>query len=224
MRSPLRLTWLATGAILLLVPFALLAVLVVGRVGWLHGADLDVTVALHGFALRHPWWVDAMTWWSLVFHPNVWRVAALGLVIWLARRNRWPLAWWVAVTMTAGGILGALLKLLVGRHRPDLLDPVARAAGYSFPSGHALTNALGATVFLIVLLPSTAGRPWARGWLWAGAIVIPLVTGVSRVALGVHWTSDVVAGWLLGVAVALVAARGIGSWRPVTVAKRVGSI
>ncbi|WP_433383130.1 phosphatase PAP2 family protein [Actinoplanes sp. CA-142083] len=205
MRPELRLTERATGAILLLVPVALLAILVVGNVAWLHTLDGAITDALHGFALRHRWWVDAMSWWSLIFHPNVWRVAALGLVIWLARRRRWPLAWWVAVTMTAGGILGGLLKLLVGRHRPDLLDPVARAAGYSFPSGHALNNALGAAVFLIVLLPHTAGRPRARFWLWAGAVVIPLITCVSRVALGVHWTSDVVAGLLLGVAVALIA-------------------
>jgi len=205
MRPELRLTGRATSAILLLAPFALLAILVVGNVGWLHRLDGAITDALHGFALRHPWWVDAMNWWSLIFHPNVWRLAALVLVIWLARAGRWPLAWWVAVTMAAGGVLGGVLKLLVGRHRPDLLDPVARAAGYSFPSGHALNNALGAAVFLIVLLPYTADRPRARFWLWAGAIVIPLITCVSRVALGVHWTSDVVAGCLLGVAVALIA-------------------
>ncbi|MFC7277228.1 phosphatase PAP2 family protein [Paractinoplanes rhizophilus] len=213
MRLPLRLTSLAAGAILLLAPSALLAVLVVGRVGWLDRLDRSVTDALHGFALDHPAWVDAMTWWSLVFHPNTWRVAAVGLVIWLARRRRWPPAWWVAVTMAAGGILGGLLKLLVGRDRPDLLDPVARATGYSFPSGHALNNALGAAVFLIVLLPYTAGRPRARFWLWAAAVAIPLVTGLSRVALGVHWTSDVVAGWLLGVAVALIARRGLPAGR-----------
>src|SRR5512138_2527088 len=112
MRVQMRLTSLAAGAVLLLVPFALLAVLVVGRVGWLHTLDATVTDALHGFALRHPWWVAVMAWWSLAFDPNVWRVAALALVIWLARRNAWPLVWWVAVTMTAGGILGALLKLL----------------------------------------------------------------------------------------------------------------
>ncbi|MFI5891602.1 phosphatase PAP2 family protein [Actinoplanes sp. NPDC051513] len=207
MRPVLRQTSPAIGAILLLAPFVLLAVMVVGRVGWLHQLDRSVTDALHDFALNHPWWVEAMTWWSLVFHPNAWRLAALGLVIWLARRGARPQAWWVAVTMTAGGILGALLKLAFGRDRPDLLDPVARAVGYSFPSGHALNNALGAAVFLIVLLPFTADRPRARFWLWAGAVVIPLITCLSRVALGVHWTSDVLAGWALGVAIAVLAFR-----------------
>jgi membrane-associated phospholipid phosphatase len=111
--------------------------------------------------------------------------------------------------MTAGGVLGVVLKLLVGRHRPDLLDPVARASGYSFPSGHALNNALAASVFLLVLLPVF---PRKRAFLWAGAIVIPLITGLSRIGLGVHWTSDVVAGWLLGVAVTAVTAWAYLGW------------
>ena len=196
-----RLAVASIGAVLLLVPFALIAVLIVGNSAWLHGLDLRVTDALHGFALRHEWWVRLLELWSLVFHPMVWRVAALGLAIWLVRRASWSAAWWVAVTMTVGGLLGVVLKLLVGRDRPELLDPVARAAGYAFPSGHALNNALGAAVFLLVLLPLTRGRPRRRAGLWVAAVVIPVMTGISRVALGVHWTSDVVAGWLLGVAV-----------------------
>jgi len=194
----------------LLVPAALIGVLIVGDVGWLHRFDLYVTGAGHGWAAGHPGWVRFMAVWSLVFDPNSWRVAALGLVIWLARRRAWPLAVWVAVTMTAGGVLGAVLKLLVGRHRPDLLDPVARASGYSFPSGHALNNALAASVFLLVLLPVF---PRARPFLWAAAVVIPLITGLTRIGLGVHWTSDVVAGWLLGVAVTAATATAYLTWR-----------
>jgi membrane-associated phospholipid phosphatase len=201
-----RLAVASAGAVLLLVPFALIAVLIVGNSAWLHGLDLRVTDGLHGFALRHEWWVRLMEVWSWIFHPMVWRVAALGLVIWLIRRGSWPVAWWVAATMTVGGLLGVVLKLLVGRDRPDLLDPVARAAGFAFPSGHALNNALGAAVFLLVLLPLARERPRWRVYMWLAAVVVPLVTGISRVALGVHWTSDVVAGWLLGVAVVAVTA------------------
>jgi membrane-associated phospholipid phosphatase len=205
-----RVAVAAAGAVVLLVPAALLGVLIVGNVGWLHRFDLHVTGAGHGWAIGHPGWVRFMEVWSLVFDPTSWRIAALGLVIWLARRRAWPLALWVAVTMTAGGVLGALLKLLVGRHRPDLLDPVARASGYSFPSGHALNNALAASVFLLVLLPVFPRR---RAVLWAAAIVIPLITGLCRIGLGVHWTSDVVAGWLLGVAVTAATATAYLSWR-----------
>lgn len=205
-----RLTVAAGGAIALLVPAALIGVLIVGNVGWLHRFDLHVTAAGHHLAVGHPGLVRFMEIWSLVFDPNSWRVAALILAIWLIRRRAWPLAVWVAVTMTAGGVLGAVLKLLVGRHRPDLLDPVARASGYSFPSGHALNNALAASVFLLVLLP-VAQR--ARGLLWTAAVVIPLITGLSRIGLGVHWTSDVVAGWLLGVAITAVTAGAFLTWQ-----------
>jgi undecaprenyl-diphosphatase len=187
-----------TVAIALLIPAALIAVLVVADVGWLHRFDVHVTASGHALALRHAGLVRFMEIWSLVFAPASWRAAALLLVVWLARRRAWAPAVLVAVTMTAGGLLGVVLKLLVGRHRPDLLDPVARASGWSFPSGHALNSALAASVFLLVLLP-VAGR--ARAALRAAAIVIPLITGLARIGLGVHWTSDVVAGWLLGVAV-----------------------
>jgi membrane-associated phospholipid phosphatase len=215
-----RLGAAATATLLLLVPFALLAVLVVGNWGPLHDFDNSLTDALHGFAVGHRGWVRAMVVWSFVFDPNSWRVAALLLAIWLLRRGARPLAIWVVLTMTVGGVLGGLLKLLVGRHRPDLLDPVARAVGFSFPSGHALNSALGAGVFVLVLLPFVRDRPGRRVVLWVAAIVLPLVTAFCRVGLGVHYTSDVVAGLLLGLAVVAGMAAAYETWRrrPVRVA------
>jgi undecaprenyl-diphosphatase len=209
----LRLAVAAVLAMILLVPFALLWALVAGSWEPLHAVDATVTDNLHRFAVMHRAWVDAMGGWSYAFDPNVWRLGALILVVWLIRRGDARVAWWVVITMTLGGVLGAVLKLLVGRGRPDLLDPVAQATGYSFPSGHALNSALGASVFLLVLLPFTSGRPGRRIALWTVVVVVPLVTGVCRVALGVHWTSDVVAGWLLGVAVVATTATGFEAWR-----------
>lgn len=220
----LRLAVAAVLAMVLLVPFALLWAFVAGDWAPLHGLDAGVTNGLHGFALAHPVWVTAMAGWSYAFDPNVWRLGALVLVVWLFRRGAAPVAWWVIITMTLGGVLGALLKLLVGRDRPDLLEPVARATGFSFPSGHALNSALGAGVILLVLLPFTVDRPGRRVALWAVVVAVPLVTGVCRVGLGVHWTSDVLAGWLLGVAVVATTAVGYEAWwrrsgrRPVDVA------
>jgi undecaprenyl-diphosphatase len=208
-----RLTVAAAGAVALLVPFALLAALVVGNVGWMHRLDRAVTERLNDFALDHPAWVHSMAIWSNVFDPWVWRVGAVVLIIWLVRHGDRSLAWWVAITMAAGGLLGVLLKLLVGRHRPDLLEPVARAAGYAFPSGHALNNALAAAVFLLILLPLARGRPGLRAVLWTAAVLVPLLTALSRVALGVHWTSDVLAGLLLGVAVVAATAAAFLAWR-----------
>ncbi|WP_127505773.1 phosphatase PAP2 family protein [Actinoplanes solisilvae] len=195
-----RLAVAAAGAVILLVPFAVIAALVVGNVGWLHRVDQDVSVAVHAFSAAHPALVDFMWTWCLVFDPWTWRAAALGLVIWLVRRGARSLAWWVGITTVAGGLLGALLKLLFERDRPSFLDPVATAVGYSFPSGHALNNALGAAVVLAVVLPLVRHR---RLLLIAG-IAIPAVTGAFRIGLGVHYLSDVLAGWLFGLIVVAV--------------------
>ncbi|GAA4938300.1 phosphatase PAP2 family protein [Actinoplanes utahensis] len=186
----------AAVAILLLVPFVLLAALVAGDWAPLHDLDRSVTDSLNRAALDHPALTTAMTWWTNIFQPNVFRLAALGLVIWLVRNgNRGP-AVWVAVTMIAGGLLGGLLKLLVGRDRPELLEPVSSAVGQAFPSGHALNSVLGIAIFLVLFPHSLPLR--------VAAVVIPVGTAISRVVLGVHWTSDVVAGLLLGVAVVVV--------------------
>jgi membrane-associated phospholipid phosphatase len=181
--------------VLLLVPVAVLAAFV--SAGWapLRAFDRAVADRMHETAHAVPALTTVMTWLTNLFQPNVFRVAALALVIWLARRGRRRTAIWVAVTMIAGGVLGGLLKLLFGRARPDLLDPVASAVGYAFPSGHALTSALAMTIAVMLL-----GNRWV---LW----LIPVLTAFSRVYLGVHWTSDVIAGLLLGAAVPLLTAR-----------------
>ncbi|SCE84448.1 phosphatase PAP2 family protein [Micromonospora chokoriensis] len=208
----LRLTLASAAAFLVLVPFALLTLLVLGAWAPLHRLDTAVTDALHGYAQDHPGWVALMRIWTEVFAPMPLRAVALLLVVWLLRRGARRLALWAATTMVAGGLVGPLLKLLVGRDRPELLDPVARAAGYSFPSGHALNATLAAGVLLLVLLPY-AGRGAARVTLWVAAVLLTVVTGLSRVALGVHFTSDVLGGWLLGVAVVAATAAAFTSWR-----------
>jgi membrane-associated phospholipid phosphatase len=209
----LRLAAAAIAAVALLVPFSLIAVLIVGEWKPLFDLDLAVSTRLHTYGLAHPAWVSFMKIWSLVFSPNALRLVVLAVAVWLWRRGVRRLVWWAVATMTVGGALAAILKLLVGRNRPELLDPVARAAGYSFPSGHALNAALAAGVLVLIFLPFTRGRRGQRIALWAAAIVVPIVTGVFRVALGVHWTSDVVAGWLMGVAVVTAMAAGFELWR-----------
>jgi len=210
----LRLGAAALLAPALLVPLALIAAFVAGHWAPLYELDGTVTNAMHEFAESHPLWVEFMALISWVFAPTSLRVAALVLVIWLVWRRRAPRpAVWVVVTMTLGGALSALLKQLVGRHRPDLLEPVARATGYAFPSGHAANAALAAGVFLLVLLPLVHDHPGRRAALWVAATVMPLLTGLSRVALGVHWMSDVVAGWLLGVATVAVTTVAFQGWR-----------
>ena len=113
--------------------------------------------------------------------------------------------------MAIGGVLGVVLKLLVDRARPTFPEPVAHASGYSFPSGHALNSALGVGVLLLVFLPVLTRVGRAVAYTLGAALV--LLTGYDRVALGVHYVSDVVAGWAVALACLAGTAAGFEIWR-----------
>lgn len=90
-----------------------------------------------------------------------------------------------------------ILKQLFHRTRPELFDPLARAIGFSFPSGHSALSAAFFGSLAGLAAASSRRRREAAGYLVSGVFVVFLV-GFSRVALGVHWASDVVAGWAVG--------------------------
>ena len=124
-------------------------------------------------------------------------VLAAGLA-WRWRRGSWrPLA------LLAGAAAGAwvvqvAVKQLVERPRPPAGLALSHATGFAFPSGHA-TDAAAVYGMLAVLL-ARSGRPAARVAAWAGAAALVALVGLSRLYLGVHWLSDVVAGAALGIA------------------------
>ncbi|MGW4113781.1 phosphatase PAP2 family protein [Actinosynnema sp. NPDC004786] len=113
---------------------------------------------------------------------------------WLLLRRRPWVAAHVVVTAAGGGLLGVVVKELVGRLRPLVDVEVATAPGWSFPSGHTV----GATVTYGVLVLVFASVRRARVVLVPSALGIVLVVGLTRVALGVHFATDVLGGWLLG--------------------------
>jgi undecaprenyl-diphosphatase len=102
----------------------------------------------------------------------------------------------------AGGITLVIFtaKALVVRTRPPIPFAVIAADGFSFPSGHAAGTAVGACLSAWMLTRWLITRWTGRVLVWAAAIGIAAVIGFSRVYLGVHYISDVVAGWLLGMA------------------------
>ena len=146
-----------------------------------------------------------------ILHPWVLRAVAAVIVGWLLWRRQRRLALWVAVTMIVAGILGDGLKTLVARARPHLPHPVATAPGASFPSGHALNSFVFFGIVVLLLLPVAHGV-W-RWVVWTAGIIAVLLVGFSRVGLGVHFVSDVVAGWLLGAGLLALTAAAFESWR-----------
>lgn len=215
----LRLTLAAAAAVLLLVPFTVLMLLVATAWPPLLALDAHLAATLHAAASANPAFTGALQLWTDVFGPGPLRVLVGVVAGWLWWRGARRVALWAVVTMVAGGLLGAGLKLLLGRDRPEFLDPVSHAAGSSFPSGHALTAALGAGVLALIFLPvasdaSPVRHQRATRWtIIAAALVVTVATGLTRIALGVHWLSDVVAGWTLGVAVVAATTAAFATWR-----------
>lgn len=190
---------------------ALLAVAVEDTWSPLHRLDASASNSMHRLAVGHPAWVHAMNAVSNIGSPTVMRalVAVLAVVLWIRHARR--LALWAAVTIAGGALIDVVLKAVVNRARPHFSNPVAHASGGSFPSGHAFTATLGAGVLLLWVLPLLSMRGRVAAWIIA--VLAPLAVGVSRVALGVHWVSDVVGGWLLGVGFLALTAAAFESWR-----------
>jgi membrane-associated phospholipid phosphatase len=136
-------------------------------------------------------------------------VVFLGVLAWLIRRRHWPVAVWVLAAVALIGPLTSLLKQLFGRVRPDFDHGGARLDSLSFPSGHSSGIATLVTVALILAWPVLAPRA-RRVWLAVGVALVFLV-GLTRMLLGVHFLSDVLGGWALGVSWSLGVALVFGA-------------
>jgi undecaprenyl-diphosphatase len=124
-------------------------------------------------------------------------------VIGLLRRRRYQAALYVVATTLSGALLVKGLKNLVGRERPDDFHPLAPAPeDLSFPSGHAMNSAI-VYVTLALLAGEFLSRRSLRFLVVAASGVLILLIGTSRLYLSVHYLSDVIAGWLGGLAWAL---------------------
>ncbi len=111
-----------------------------------------------------------------------------------------------AMTIGLASLVNQAFKLLVARARPELLEPVIVERGFSFPSGHASLSMVAYGVLGVLLARSRLPRSVQRFTIVGLGLLIFLI-GVSRVWLGVHYPSDVVAGWTAGAVVVLVFAR-----------------
>jgi undecaprenyl-diphosphatase len=129
---------------------------------------------------------------------------AVALWLWYAGHRHLPLVL-IAIVMLGRG-LSELQKYWIARPRPDLDPHLVVVKTSSFPSGHATSSMI---FLLTVALALSAGTRWRR-LAAAGAILLSLLIGASRVMLGVHWPSDVIGGWAFGMLWVLLTLRLAG--------------
>jgi len=184
----------------------LLLTLVAMRWHPLMSFDGDIADTTHRWAveesgLTHTFRI--LTDW--VWDPWTMRLLCAVVVVWLVwRRSAWWTAGWLAVTCAVGTLIQQSLKAALDRPRPVWRDPVDTAHFAAYPSGHAMTVTVVLGLLLWLLHHHGAGRA-----LWRTALALSVVSvlgvGLTRIWLGVHWTTDVLGGWLLGGLVVAVA-------------------
>jgi undecaprenyl-diphosphatase len=149
---------------------------------WLETSVMDIT-ALGGFAVL--------------------ALVTLFAVGYLLALKKWGDALMLLVATLGGTAISEGLKMGFNRPRPDLVAHIVETTSMSFPSGHAM---LSAVTYLTVgaLIARAQERRRLRGYILGAAILLTLLIGASRIYLGVHWPTDVLAGWCLGAAWALL--------------------
>ena len=108
-----------------------------------------------------------------------------------------------AITIGLASLGNTLFKSFVARERPDLLEPVLVEHGFSFPSGHSALGMVAYGVLAVLVSRSRLPQHVRRGAIVALLVLVGLI-GLSRVWLGVHYPTDVIAGWAAGGVIVLI--------------------
>ncbi len=160
--------------------------------------QFDHIVAAQLHARASPFGVDFFRVVSFIGSPPSWTVIAVGVLVWLMQTRQHLLAGGWAAAILGGGVLDLALKLLVHRPRPVFATPFVLAPGWSFPSGHSMGSLVGFGMIAYFLLLRTR-RTAAHVAIIAGAALLTLLVGFSRLYLGVHYFSDVIGGFAAGI-------------------------
>ncbi len=196
-----------------------MGIVALGALAFMAIADEALEGDTHAFdesilrALREPgdasnpigpaWLADMMADLTALGGIAVLTLLVVGVVFYLLSVGKRGTALLVGGAVGSGAILSALLKLGFDRPRPDLVAHLSHAYSSSFPSGHAMLSAV-TYLTLGVLLARAHERRRTKIIVMTYGVTLTVLIGLSRIYLGVHWPTDVMAGWALGAAWAAV--------------------
>jgi undecaprenyl-diphosphatase len=163
-------------------------------------------------ALRNPldlsdplgprWFEEAMRDITALGGTTVLTLITAAVIGFLLLIRKWGAALLVFASVAGGSLIGSLLKLVFERSRPDLVPHGAQVYTASFPSNHAMLSAVTYLTLGALLARLEVDRR-VKGYILAVSVLLTVIVGMSRVYLGVHWPTDVLAGWSLGAAWAM---------------------
>jgi len=214
----LRLTLVGLAIVLVAVPFSTLTFQVLDQ-GGLTRADGRLANSLNRWVHGRPGVVPMLDAVSFLGKPPVLFVVVAVASLWLWRPSRKRAVIFLAVTSLGGGIVDSLVKAAVDRPRPVVDHPVATALGKSFPSGHAMSSTVTYGALLVAVWPLL--RPGLRRLAVVFTVMLVLAVGTSRLFLGVHFVTDVVGGYVLGLAWLSGATAVFAVWREEVVVAEV---
>lgn len=157
-----------------------------------------------------PWLIEVVRDVTALGGYTVLTLLVGGAVLSLLFMRRRRTAVFIAGAVSGGAALSTLLKVIVDRPRPELTG-VAAVFTPSFPSGHATASAV-AYLTLGACLTRTTGDARLKAFYVAYAALLTLIVGLSRLYLGVHYPTDVLAGWALGTSWALFCWVAMEAW------------
>lgn len=186
--------------------FFLLALLARGQTP--HALDRDILLALRNPAdpadpLGPRWLEEAVRDFTALGSGSVLLFVVLAVILYFLISGRAASALFVLFAVGGGQILSSLLKLFIDRPRPDVVPHGMEVFSLSFPSGHAMLSAVTYLTLGSMLARVMPGRA-LKVYVMGIAAALTVLVGLSRLYLGVHWPSDVLAGWCAGAAWAMV--------------------
>lgn len=209
-RYGLRVTLFALATLLVILPFSFLLVQVTSG-GPLTEIDRDIADEVYEVFRPSDALITAAKVVSFLGSPPWFYLTIGAAALYFWRRKSTRIAIYLVVTNLVGGAIDTVVKVAVDRPRPEFQDPIADAFGKSFPSGHSMASTVGYGTLLLAFMPLIPPR-WRPVAIGAYVTIVGMIA-FSRLGLGVHYFSDVLGGFVLGLSWLFVGTAAFSIWR-----------